>query len=138
VSVPTGRLRELFEDDLPGWAEANLAEVERRLGTRHAVAHSIWTADDRSELVNVHLLTSLQSQEEVDKLLFERCVAAEWRTLHPKTGGPGPQTTDELEKVRLELEEAAAWLEGARFTLASALFAGKPKGARRVLNPPRL
>jgi hypothetical protein len=130
-----GRLQELFQDDLLDWAEANLAEVEKRLGARHAVAHSIWTAADRSEMVSVQLLASLRSQQELDKLLRERGAAAEWETLHPKAGGPGPQTAEDLEKVRVGLEDAATWLEGARFRLASALFAGSPPGARQVLDP---
>jgi hypothetical protein len=128
------RLRELFEGDLLLWAEKNLAETGRRLEARHAVAHSIWTAADRSELLCVELLNNLRGQADLDKLLLECGAAAQWKTIHPKTGGPGPQTGEELAKARRSLEEAETWLEGARFTLASALFAGKPAGARQVLN----
>jgi hypothetical protein len=40
-----------------------------------------------------------------------------------------------LRKIRIELEEAQEWLTSLRFTLASALFVGKPPGAREVKNP---
>jgi hypothetical protein len=117
------------------WALANLAEVRRRIEVRHAMAHSIWSPADRSEFVRIEVLAGLGSQEELDALLFQRGADADWQTLHPKTNAPGPQTMDELQTARRDLETAADWLESLRFTLASALFAGSPPGARRILDP---
>ncbi len=129
------RLVELFEGSLFEWTTTNLQEVLKRIEVRHQVSHSIWNPADHSDRFSVELLAGIRSQEEVDNLLFERGVSAEWETLHPKTGGPGPQTLNDLKKARVDLEDAARWLEGLRFTLASALFAGEPTGARQVLDP---
>jgi hypothetical protein len=129
------RLVELFEGELLERATMILEEVHKRIEVRHQVSHSIWNPDDRSDRFSVELLAGIHSQEEVDRLLSERGASAEWETFHPKTGGPGPQTLNDLKKARADLEDAAQWLEGLRFTLASALFAGKPTGARQVLDP---
>ncbi|MEU0553809.1 hypothetical protein [Dactylosporangium sp. NPDC006015] len=129
------RTEELFEGQLLSWALANINEVQKRIEARHAVAHSIWTPADRSEFVSVQLLAEIGGQDELDRLLAERGSMAEWKTHHPKANGPGLQSMHELEKARVDLEDAATWLEGLRFTLASALFAGKPPGARNVLDP---
>lgn len=129
------RLSELFEGSLFEPTATNLDEVQRIIEVRHAVAHSIWSPGQDNELLSVELILGIRSQEEVDRLLLERGSSAAWTTLHPKTGASGPQTLEQLQKARKNLEDAAEWLEGLRFTLASALFAGKPKGARRVLHP---
>lgn len=133
--VLKSRLAELFQGQLLEWANSNLEEVRKIVEVRHAVAHSIWTPGERDELLSVELLLGIRSQGEIDRLLLERGASAAWTTLHPKIGAPGLQTMDELQKARKDLEDAAHWLEALRFTLASALFAGKPEGARRVLNP---
>ncbi len=129
------RLVELFDGSLLEWATANLEEVRKRIEVRHQVSHSIWNPGDHSDRFSVELLAGIRCQEEVDSLLFERGASAEWETLHPKTGGPGPQTLNDLKKARADLEDAAQWLEGLRFKLASALFAGGPSGARQVPDP---
>ncbi|MEV6799665.1 hypothetical protein AB0M91_15135 [Micromonospora rifamycinica] len=129
------RVREFFEGPLLEWTLVNLEEVKARIEARHAVAHSIWTVGDRSEMISVEILVNLRSQEELDQLLIERGELAEWKTLHPRKNAPGPQSVEELQKIRTGLEGAADWLERLRFTLASALFAGKPEGARKVLDP---
>jgi len=129
------RLVELFEGELLGRATTGLEEVRKRIEVRHQVSHSIWNPDDRSDRFSAELLARIRSQEELDRLLSERGTSAEWQTFHPKTGDPGPQTLSDLKKARADLEEAARWLERLRFTLASALFAGEPTGARQVLDP---
>jgi hypothetical protein len=129
------KLNVLFEGDLHSWARSNLTQVQKMIEARHSVAHSIWTPSQESELFSVQLLVGIESQQQIDELLLKRGASAVWTTLHPKKGGPGPQTLVELETVRANLEAAAEWLEQLRFTLASALFAGKPPGARRVLDP---
>jgi hypothetical protein len=129
------RLAKLFESRLLEWSTENLEEVRRRIEIRHVVTHSIWTLDDLRDLIGVERLVGIRSQEELDSLLAERGVSANWKALHPKTGVHGPQTLNDLEKARKDLEEAAEWLKRVRFTLASALFAGKPPGARQVLDP---
>ncbi len=55
--------------------------------------------------------------------------------MHPRTGGPGPASVAELRGIRRELEQANDGLTELRYRLASALYAGKPSGARRVVNP---
>lgn len=58
-----------------------------------------------------------------------------WSSVHPRTGGPGPASVAELRGIRRELEEAKESLTELRFRLASALYAGKPLGARQVVHP---
>jgi hypothetical protein len=116
------RLGELFEGPLLEWAIKNLEEVRKRIEVRHAVSHSIWTPGDQSELLSVELLVGIRNQEEMDRLLLERGAAADWKALHPKANAPGPQTLNELKEARVDLEDAAEWLQSLRFTLASALF----------------
>lgn len=124
-----------FEGDLLQSVGKGLEEVRRRIELRHTVVHSIWTPGDSSDRISVELLRKLRNQEEVDKLLLERGASADWTAIHPKTGSPSPQTLEQLEQVRSDLEDAANWLDRLRFTLASALFAGTPSGAREVLDP---
>ena len=78
-------------------------------------------------------LSSLRSQENLDELLRQRGSSARWQTLHPKASAPGPQETAPLAQIRMSLEASKHWLGMLRFTLASALFAGIPEGARAVL-----
>ncbi|ADL45974.1 hypothetical protein Micau_2433 [Micromonospora aurantiaca ATCC 27029] len=129
------RVGEFFEGELRDYAEGVLATVRERLEARHSVMHSIWTPDDRQRLFDAKALQALGSQEDLDDLIRQRGETAAWRTLHPKANAPGPQTLEELERIRIELEEGQDMLTALRFTLAGALFAGKPAGARRVLNP---
>jgi hypothetical protein len=65
--------------------------------------------------------------------LRERGKSAKYTTLHPRGGGPGPQEIAELDQIRVDLEDSKNILEGLRFVLASALFAGSPAGAKKVL-----
>jgi hypothetical protein len=97
--------------------------------------HSIWTPEDRETFLSAEALETVQSQEDLDKLIRERGAAAKWRAFSPRGDGPGPETVEELTTIRRELEDAQDWLMNLRFRLASALFAGKPAGARKVLNP---
>jgi hypothetical protein len=54
--------------------------------------------------------------------------------VHPRTGAPGPRSLAELCSLRGDLERALARLTELRFRLASALYVGKPSGARRVIS----
>ena len=134
-STLLNKLDELFAGDLYNWAKSGMTQVQQFIEGRHSVAHSLWTPSWDSELFSVQVLAGIRSQQEIDNLLLERGASAAWTTLHPKKSAPGPQTLAELEEVRTNLEAAADWLEQLRFTLASALFAGMPPGARQMLDP---
>ncbi|NMO57526.1 hypothetical protein HH310_40965 [Actinoplanes sp. TBRC 11911] len=126
---------EFFEGEMHEYANRVLDAVRGILDSRHSVMHSIWSTEDRKTLLSAEALRTIRSQEELDTLIRERGAAAQWRTFHPKAQAPGPQTLEELGQIRRELEEARGGLTTLRFTLASALFAGKPPGARRVVSP---
>jgi hypothetical protein len=129
------RTHEFFENELLEHTEGVLNLVQDRLENRHLVMHSIWTPEDRETFLSAEALETVQSQEDLDKLIRERGAAAKWRAFSPRGDGPGPETVEELTTIRRELEDAQDWLMNLRFRLASALFAGKPAGARKVLNP---
>lgn len=126
---------EYFKDELLDHTHAVLELVRKRLDNRHLVMHSIWAPEDRQTFLSAETLQSVESQDDLDRIIQERGASAAWRTFSPRLEGPGPQTVNELRTVRWELEDARDWLTNLRFRLASALFAGKPPGARQVLNP---
>jgi hypothetical protein len=128
-------ISEFFEAELEQRSLRGLSLVRDCIEARHSIMHSIWSPEDRDALVSVSALNALASQQELNDLIRQRGISAEWRIFHPKTGSVGPKTIGELVAVRRDLEEAADWLEHLRFALASALFVGKPAGARKVLDP---
>ncbi len=101
--------------------------------------HSVWTLTGGDAVTPADdLVAALESSDPDAALaaLVGRDVDSEdWRTVHPRTGGPGPASVAELRRIRRELERANDGLTELRFHLASALYAGKPLGARRVVDP---
>jgi hypothetical protein len=126
---------ELFVPPLSSNALAVVDSAYAALERRHAVAHTIWTLPGREAAISVDALSQAMTAEERDVLMRRDVPSENWTTLHPKTQGPGPTLLEELEQVRVGLEDAALTLRNEAFTLASALFAGKPRGAKHVLNP---
>jgi hypothetical protein len=128
------RIREFFETETQQLSEEILAIVRASLEARHSVVHSIWTPAPMQRQFEVGTLQEVQSQQELDDLILNRGASLRWTTFHPKTGLPGPQTSEEIKEIRVRLEEAMHWLTALRFRLASALYVGKPSGAREVLD----
>jgi hypothetical protein len=126
-------LRRLYEGDLLALALAAVDDAARRLEKRHAVVHSLWEPDPADTMFKVQVLAGLSSQAELDELVRERGRTTRYQTRHPRSGDPGPQETAELEQIRTDLEDSKYALDRLRYTLASALFAGSPAGARTVL-----
>lgn len=101
--------------------------------------HTVWTLTGPDAVTPAaDLVAALESSDpDVALAALVGCdVDSEgWRTVHPRTGGPGPASVAELRGIRRELEHAKDSLTNLRFRLASALYAGKPPGARRVVDP---
>jgi hypothetical protein len=143
LTWPSSRLRkELdqmlvrhFEGGLLRQSKDGLAHVGQFLEDRHSASHSIWSLKGLAALTSVAHLARATSPEELHQLLERDVAASAWMTLHPKNDAPGPQSIDDLQQIRRYLEESEDFLEGLRFRLASALFLGKPPGAKRVLDP---
>jgi hypothetical protein len=127
------QLKRLFEGPLLEDALTGLRTVQQCLEERHGVAHSIWDPDMRDAAFKVEVLSSLSSQEQLDELLRQRGSEARWNTHHPRTSAPGPQEISDLVRIRMNLEACKNFLDRLRYALASALFAGSPPGAKRVL-----
>jgi hypothetical protein len=126
-------LERLFEGALLEEALTGINTVRQYLEQRHTVVHSIWDPDMRDASFKVEVLSSLESQEQLDELLRQRGSEARWNTHHPRTSAPGPQDISELVQIRMNLETSKYFLDKLRYVLASALFAGSPAGAKRVL-----
>jgi hypothetical protein len=129
-------LERLFEEDLLELAVAAVDAAAIQLDKRHVVVHSLWEANPRDTSFKVDILAGLTSQDELDALVRERGRGARYRTRHPRGGGSGPQEVAELAQIRTDLEASKYALDRLRFVLASALFAGSPSGARKVLPLP--
>jgi hypothetical protein len=126
-------LKRRFEGHLLEVALAAVKCAAERQDTRHVVLHSLWTPEPPDTSFKVGILAGLASQDELDKLVQARGRAAKYTTLHPRGDGPAPHEIAELNQIRTDLEDSKNTLEQLRFVLASALFAGSPTGAKKVL-----
>jgi len=133
------RVDELFEGQLLEDAQAVVLAAYTALDHRHVAMHSVWTLTGGDAVTPADDLEAALESSDPDAALAAlvgRDVDSEgWRTVHPRTGGPGPASVAELRRIRRELEHANDGLTELRFRLASALYAGKPLGARRVVDP---
>ncbi len=133
------RMKELFEGQLLDHAHAVVQTAYAALDHRHVVMHSVWTLIGPDAITPaVEVIDALESSDPDAALaaLVGCDVDSEgWRSVHPRTGGPGPASVAELRGIRRELEQAKESLTELRFHLASALYAGKPPGARQVVHP---
>jgi hypothetical protein len=134
-----GRMEELFEGPLLATARGIVEDAYAALERRHAVMHTVWSLDGPDAMTPVPALVAALESQDPDAALAELVGgdvdSPSWRTVHPKSGGPGPASVVELRDIRRALEIAQQSLESLRFTLASALYCGKPAGAKRVVNP---
>jgi hypothetical protein len=133
------RVEELFEGELLENAHAVVLAAYFALDHRHVAMHSVWTLMGQDAVTPADdLVTALESSTPDAALaaLVGRDIDSDgWRAVHPRTGGPGPAPVAELCGIRRELEQANNSLTELRFRLASALYAGRPCGARRVIDP---
>jgi len=133
------RMKELFEGQLLDHADAVVKTAYAALDHRHVAMHSVWTLTGPDAIrPAVEVLSALESSDPDAALaaLVRGDVDSEgWSSVHPRSGGPGPASVAELRGIRRELEEAKESLTDLRFRLASALYAGKPLGARQVVHP---
>jgi hypothetical protein len=132
------RLEELFEEELLEHARDTVQAAYRALDHRHVAMHSVWTLTGSDAMTPApDLVAALESPDPDAALaaLVGRDLDSEgWRMVHPRTGAPGPRSLAELCSLRGDLERALARLTELRFRLASALYVGKPSGARRVIS----
>lgn len=132
------RLKELFEEELLEHARDTVQAAYTALDHRHVAMHSVWTLTGADAMTPVpDLVAALESPDPDAALaaLVGRDLDSEgWRTVHPRTGAPGPGSLAELRGIRGDLEHAQDRLTQLRFRLASALYVGKPSGARRVIS----
>jgi hypothetical protein len=128
-------LRELFESDLLEGALQDLDAARQALNLRNAAAHTIWSLSGASAAIRVADLAEAESEEAMDQLLRRDVDSPAWETLHPKSETAGPKSLKELQRIRADIELAQEILQALRFKLASALFSGRPSGAKRVLEP---
>jgi hypothetical protein len=137
--VALRRVKEFFDGPLLEQARAVVQDAYAALDRRHGVMHTVWTLTGRDAMTDVPDLVAALESPDPDAALAEltgRDVDSDgWRTTHPRTGGPGPDSVVDLRAIRGELERAQSRLTGLRFRLASALYSGEPPGARRVVNP---
>ncbi len=133
------RVKELFEGQLLGHAHAVVQTAYAALDHTHVAMHSVWTLIGPDAITPaVEVIDALESSDPDAALaaLVGCDVDSEgWSSVHPRTGGPGPASVAELRGIRRELEQAKESLTELRFRLASALYAGKPPGARQVVHP---
>jgi hypothetical protein len=133
------RVEELFEGQMLEQAREVVQAAYSALDHRHIAMHSVWTLTGPDAMTSVpDLVTALESPDPDAALaaLVGRDVDSEgWQAVHPRTGRPGPESVAELRGIRRELEHAHNRLTDLRFQLASALYAGKPPGARQVVDP---
>lgn len=134
-----GRVNELFEGELLKDARAVVKAAYVALDRRHVAMHSLWILTGPDAITPaVEVISALESSDPDSALtaLVGRDVDSEgWSSVHPRTAGPGPASVAELRRIRGELEQAKESLTELRFRLASALYAGKPLGARQVVRP---
>ncbi len=133
------RVNELFERQLLEHARAVVQTAYAALDHRHVAMHSVWTLTGPDAITPaVEVISALESSDPDEALaaLVGCDVDSEgWSSVHPRTGAPGPASVAELRSIRRELEQAKESLTELRFRLASALYAGKPSGARQVVHP---
>jgi hypothetical protein len=129
------RIAEYFESETQALVDEIMSIVRASLMARNSVVHSIWRLEDKQRHVEVGTLDAVRSEVELNQVIRERGAQMKWQTLDPKTSAAGPSTVEEISKVRIGLEQAEEWLTALRFRLPSALFVGKPAGARRVMDP---
>lgn len=125
----------LFDEPLLSNALAIIDSAYAAIQQRHAVAHTVWTLEGRAAAVSVDELSRATTPEELDALMRRDVPSEGWRTLHPKAQGPAPTLTSEIGAIRARLEDSNLSLRVEAQTLASALFAGKPRGAKHILDP---
>jgi hypothetical protein len=130
----------LFDGQMLEQARDVVQDAYSALDHRHVAMHSVWTLTGPDALTPVpDLVAALESPDPdaaVAALAGRDVDSDGWRAVHPRTGGPGPDSVAELLGVRRELEQAQDRLTELRFRLASALYVGKPPGARRVFADP--
>ena len=133
------RVEELFEGELLENARAVVLAAYTALDHRHVAMHSVWTLTGQDAVTPADDLVAAFESSNPDAalaaLVGRDSDSEGWRAVHPRTGGPGPTSVAELRRIRRELEPANDSLTALRFRLASALYAGKPPGARRVVDP---
>ena len=132
------RIKELFEGQLLEHAHFVVQTAYAALDHRHVAMHSVWTLTGPGAMTPaVDLIAALEnSAPDAALAALVGCdVDSEgWSIVHPRTGGPGPASVAELRGIRHELEKAKESLTELRFRLASALYIGKPPGAREVVH----
>lgn len=133
------RVKEFFEGQVLRDACTVVQDAYTALERRHAVMHTVWTLTGPDAMTPVPDLVAALENSDPDAALSAltgRDVESEgWRAAHPRSTGLGPASLVELRGIRRELEVVQNRLEKLRFELASALYCGRPAGARRVLNP---
>jgi hypothetical protein len=133
------RVDKLFEGELLENAHAVVLAAHSALDHRHVAMHSVWTLTGQDAVTPVDdLVAALESSDPdaaLAALVGRDIPSYGWCAVHPRTGGPGPASVAELRGIRSELEQANSSLIELRFRLASALYAGRPRGARRVFDP---
>ena len=133
------RVDELFTGDLLDSARTVIYGAYAALDRRHIVMHSIWTLSGPDAFTAVDdLMTALVAPEPaaaLEQLTGRDIDSSSWHAEHPRTGKPGPASVADLLVIRRELEAACSALSDLTASLASALYAGKPAGARRILDP---
>ena len=138
-SCALSRTEEFFEGQLLIESQTLIRAAYAALKHRHKVMHTVWTltGPDAFTPVNtlLHALGSPDPDADLAELSGRDIDSDGWRTLHPRSGGPGLDSLTELRSVRRDLEQAQGHLMKLRDTLASALYFGRPAGARRVLDP---
>lgn len=134
------RVRELFEEQLLEQAHDVVRAAYSALDQRHVAMHSVWTLTGPDAMTSVPDLVAALGSPDPDAalaaLVGRDVDSDDWRAVQPRTGGPGPNSVVQLRSIRRELEHAQDSLFELRLRLASALYVGKPTGARRVVVDP--
>jgi hypothetical protein len=128
-------LQELFEGDLLESALQDVGAARDALSYRHSAVHTIWSLSGVAAAISVEDLAEAESEEAMDQLLRRDVDSPAWETLYPRQPTAGHKSLEELQRIRANLELAQENLQALRFKLASALFSGRPPGAKRVLEP---
>lgn len=122
-----------------GWTSTPMGRLRDHGSGPLAVMHTVWTLTGPDAMIPVPDLVAALENSDPDAALSAltgRDVESEgWRAAHLRSTGLWPASLVELRSIRRELEVVQSRLEILRFKLASALYCGRPAGARRVLNP---
>jgi hypothetical protein len=135
IDALRSRLNDLFEGPLMEAALRTVEAAATALNERGRVMHSVWDLRGAAGMISVSDLAEARSEEAMDRLLRRDVESPDWATHQPREQGPSAKSVHELEPIRARLETSQEGLQRLRFTLASALFAGKPAGARMLLDP---